>query len=378
MADVSFASPAMVSQTGTYVLATPRVDLDGAQTTGFRTFADAVTAGTLASLEMVHVRIEDASGNWSEWVATFTDAATDTVTQIAEIDSDGTAIADSATVTVEVVPGSAHIQSSQISSKKDIIGAQIIITDHDTVQLGPGSCMVDGEWLEWTSNISSGNLGQAAAGLSSTGRWNWYLYNNSGTPALELSKTVSVKSTDKTHWFKSGDSSRRWMGYHTVMDNSGTREIMDYWTTSSDGNILHIGLEGDDTVAIGTRVVSDATPLATTFTAVGTTAGGTFNPTDLVPESCVALNIKLAQTSRTPSGGAFVGLMHISENSALTKSYAQIVANIGMDLTASGTNFFLAPTIFIPTDPHTWYYACTETTGTSGFLCDIMGAVVLR
>jgi hypothetical protein len=74
----------------------------------------------------------------------------------------------------------------------------------------PGVKRVNGELLEWTSNITRSSLSLTA----STGYY-VYLYNNAGTPALEESTTVPVKDTDLgTHYYKkTGDASRRWVGY---------------------------------------------------------------------------------------------------------------------------------------------------------------------
>lgn len=368
--------PNLVGETGTFKTAGTLVELSGTAPNYHRTFAQTLTDGDITSGDTVFVVLKKDTTTVAVWEATWNDLATDTIVQVTALTSIGTLANDDA-VEVFIINFSTNVEAAWWIARREIVGATLFYTNHTTVQLGPGACMVDNVWASWTSNISSGVLGQLDAGLSATGRWNWYLYWTGSAWDVEYSQTEALQAADYSHWYKTGDTSRRLMGWHTVYDNGGTREIFLTWKTNSVGNTVFVSMEGDSDAAIPTRVVSDTTPVATGFTAVGTTAGGTWNPTDLVPPNAVSLSIKAAFASRVASGGAFSGYISISENNALNKAYAGIPIRISHDITTTD-NFFLPPTKFYVLDPHTWYYACTETTGTFTAIIDIVGAVMQR
>jgi len=267
---MSHSFPDLVGQAGAYSTTGPKVDLSGGAKDDHRTFAAAVTAGDLADTDTVYVIIKKDATNLLVWEATFNDAATDNVTRVTELAAIGT-ISNTDAVDVYVCNAGTNINLAHRQSLNYFVGGDLIYTSATRVQLGPGAAMVEDTLLEWTSNLDSGTLGQADAGLSAVGRWNWYLYDNAGTPALEFSQTVSVEDNTRGYYYKSGDTTRRWVGWHTVYLDT-TRKIYANWGAHCHGNIIRVGMDAE--LGFGLRIVNDATPLATTLTACGTAAGG--------------------------------------------------------------------------------------------------------
>ena len=101
----------------------------------------------------------------------------------------------------------------------------------------PGMRRIEGATLEWSSNITK-------AGLSPTNNTLYYiyLYDNSGTAAVEESTTVPVWNTTYLQWVKTGDTSRRCINYY-VSDLAGNT-IRKFLSILNGSTIENIGLDG--------------------------------------------------------------------------------------------------------------------------------------
>lgn len=101
-------------------------------------------------------------------------------------------------------------------------GARIVWDAVDGYHVEPGGRGVNGEGLIWAANISRSSLVLIASTL-----YYVYLYNNSGTPAVEESTTVPVWNSTYRYWQKTGSADRRLVG--TLYVNSST-EIQHFVT----------------------------------------------------------------------------------------------------------------------------------------------------
>lgn len=367
--------PNLTGQAGTYNTTGPVIDLSGAAPADHRTFAQALTDGDLVDGDTVFVVIKKDATNLLVWEATWNDLGTDTIARVTEITSVGT-IGGTDAVEVFVINPSHAVTGAYHAAKKLIIGAKVINTDIDTVQLGPGACMVNGEWLKWTSNISSGNLLTSEPGRSADGLWYGYLYNKAGIPDVEYSQTVPVQSADKTHWHKTGDTSRRFVRKHTVHTPIATREIMDNFYSNSEGNIV---FEANNNYPAGAnnpvRVVDDSTPLPTTMTAMGTTAGGSFDPDDIIPVTGIELEIGVSLIMQSLGGSNYWGcLFAIDSTSTVGVFYAAVTSRIHTTTDGGLDNMFLPNvTFYCDEDPVSLYYGNSELDGTTRTIIDIKG-----
>lgn len=98
----------LVGENGTYVAASNRVDLNGTALTGLQTFVAAVTSG-----QVIQVTVKQSDTIKRTWLATFADAAPDTLTRVFELGGFGT-LTDSSAVEVELVNTAASINSQSL------------------------------------------------------------------------------------------------------------------------------------------------------------------------------------------------------------------------------------------------------------------------
>ena len=103
----------------------------------------------------------------------------------------------------------------------------------------PGAMTVNGEGLVWASNIARTSLSLAANTL-----YNIYLYNNSGTPAVEESTTAPVWDTALECFKKTGDDTRRWIGF---LETNASSQIRRFLNTVAGRTSEIIYLDGDTT-----------------------------------------------------------------------------------------------------------------------------------
>ena len=144
----------------------------------------------------------------------------------------------------------------------------LVWTSASAIKLvGPGKAMVDGALLTWVSDIAS-SYTPTTAGMKHV-----YLYDNSGTPALEINDTdvVAVWDADLNYWAKTADTSRRCVGAIWVLDDAATKEIVDF---SSHWNGHHVDIHYNfdtmtDNIAGDIQAVANGTALTWTSVSLG-------------------------------------------------------------------------------------------------------------
>lgn len=103
-------------------------------------------------------------------------------------------------------------------------GANLEWVSASSYRVTPGKAVVyDGTknvMLSWAANITRSSLSFSANTLQYV-----YLYSNSGVAALEESTTVPVWDTTLNTWVKTGNTSRRCIGYLQITAAAGIREF---------------------------------------------------------------------------------------------------------------------------------------------------------
>lgn len=108
-----------------------------------------------------------------------------------------------------------HPQYQKVTGFIQENSAKLTYVGTQAYSVSVGTADVNGTLLTWASNISRSSLSFSADTL-----YNVYLYSNSGTPAVEESTTAPVWDSTLNYWKKTGDNTRRWIGYLST-DASG-------------------------------------------------------------------------------------------------------------------------------------------------------------
>jgi hypothetical protein len=135
--------------------------------------------------------------------------------------------------------------------------AQLLYVGAAAYSVLPGEAIVNGTKLSWVANIARTGLS-----LSANTLYYVYLYSNSGTPAVEESTTAPIWDTTLMYYKKTGDATRRCIGYLSVNATPAIRSFLNVVT----GRVSEIVfVDGDET---GRQPVSSgASPSAwTSFT----------------------------------------------------------------------------------------------------------------
>jgi len=122
-------------------------------------------------------------------------------------------------------------------------GANMVWDSTTGYHVEPGLRYVEGAPLEWSSNITRSGLSPSASTF-----YYVYLYDNSGTPAVEESTTVPVWNSTYFYWQKTGDATRKLInGYVTNSSNAivkflsvlnGANQIEHHYMFSAVENLL--------------------------------------------------------------------------------------------------------------------------------------------
>ena len=349
----------LVGQAGTYNSTGPKVDLDGAAKDDHVTFVTNVT-----STSEVYVLIKKDATNLLVWEATFTDAATDTLTRVTELTSIGT-ISNTDAVDCYLINPAEHIKGNYEHVERFISGIEQRWDDVSTLTWSAGQAWVNGELLDFAGS-TTGTIGQSSDGLSATGVWHHYLYNNSGTPTIELKQTAPVRNADDKYFQKTGDATRRWVGAHAVWTDT-TRKIIEF-TAKGDGNILTV--EHPFTTPLRLQSGDPGTTMTTPATS---------NPNTVMPVTAfeIKLNTKLGSSTDNSDLNATVH----PDKGIPNKSQSNITVRATFSV-GSGTRYtFFGPIWMVLNEaaPQTFYIATAVNAGAiAAYLLDMAGWRAMR
>lgn len=233
-----------------------------------------------------------------------------------------------------------------------------------SVRLAAGSAMVNGSLLTWGSPITwSGSAGSAP--LDAAQVVYAYLYDSGGgTAALEISTTAPAWDSGNDCWSKTGDTTRRFVGYFRALLDT-TYKIANWISVvSADGRTLDVMLLND--LAIAPRPVSGGT--ASTWTS--------FSVAEYVPTNALAAAISIKPLAATAGDDVSVGVDAASLGTAIATFSPYCVR-----FNTYKTNGVLFPGfLWVPLQTsQTLYYRVTNHTGTGGAAyIDVFGARFFR
>lgn len=121
-------------------------------------------------------------------------------------------------VNQSTVPETKYLSLVTLLKNNYEYGSKMVWNSTTGYSVTAGRKLVNGKILTWTSDINRSGLSLTASTL-----YNAYLYDNSGTPAVEESTTVPQWDPTYRYWRKTGDASRRFLG--TLYSNSSSNII---------------------------------------------------------------------------------------------------------------------------------------------------------
>jgi hypothetical protein len=236
-------------------------------------------------------------------------------------------------------------------------GAKITWNSATGYQLDEGAALVNSIPLSWSVVVRS-SLSLAANTL-----YNVYLYDNAGTPAIEESITAPVWNSTLLAYAKTGDVTRRFMGYICTDASGNIRRFIHSLTGGRvseiilvDGSVTgkDIGGTGNVTTAWTSMDLSKFVPIpATHFYAIVKTIGTVANDDGVASISPIDLG------------------------AGVTANLGPFVVRCDNDLAGSST--FFGTTWFNISVPQTAYYRVLNVVGTGTVMvCHVHGSRFLR
>lgn len=230
-------------------------------------------------------------------------------------------------------------------------GAKIAWDAVDGYSIEPGRKYIQGSALEWSSNISRSSLS-----LSNSTLYYVYLYDNSGTPAVEESTTPNTWNSTYNYSQKTGDASRRFLG---TLSTDGSGNILKFITQLSGKTLSYLYVPG----SVLNLVSSD------------TSTGGwtSFSMSQYIPANAQKWYgiIKLLFTSSGDDGIAGISPIDLGSGVAANASpyFNRASAN------AATQNKFIPPIPILcnPDTPQTAYFRTLVVVGATATSIDIVG-----
>ena len=229
----------LVGETGTFVSATPRVDLSGTAPDDHQTF----TAAGVTTTNTVYVVIKTNATNLLVWEATWTDAAPDTLTRVTELEAIGT-VANSDSVTCYLVNPALIVDRSYLGTRGFIEGLPLAYATTTTLTLGEGRCVVNGSMLEVGSGGTTTSTGDAiTAATNSQGDLLYvYIWDDAGTVKMhwEIGQTSSEPVWDTVLDYGKhpvDGASKRFIGAVFIGNNGVTDDVFTPFNYSSIGRL---------------------------------------------------------------------------------------------------------------------------------------------
>lgn len=213
-------------------------------------------------------------------------------------------------------------------------------------QVAAGAADLNGDVISWTSAITRSSLSLSADTL-----YNVYLYNNSGTAAITESTTSPTFDSSLGYWIKTGDNTRRWIGY-LATDASGN--IRKFVHVLCGGRVSEIILV--DGSVTGKSVVNG-----------GTTTGSwaSFTMTTLVPVPASHYYAVAKLVGTAANDDATIGISPIDLGSAAGNLAPFVVRG---DNDVAGGSIFFGTTMLPISTAQTNYYRIAHVVGTGSSL----------
>lgn len=187
-------------------------NLPDSAATGFQSFDSAFSTGDLVPYMATN------GTDWESGIGTFTAGTPDTLARTTLLSSStGSVIDFSAGADIEVFCSYPAMVANDRAIDAQIAksGLRLVFNSTTSISVNPGFAYIPGinRVVEVTSQLT-------ASGLTSLTANTWYyvyLYDNAGTPAIEVSATAPAAPYAGVSRTKTGDTSRRFIGaFHTI------------------------------------------------------------------------------------------------------------------------------------------------------------------
>ncbi len=235
--------------------------------------------------------------------------------------------------------------------------AQLLYVGNQAYSVLPSTVDVNGTLLTWASNIARTSLS-----LSANTLYNVYLYSSSGTAAVEESTTAPVWDSTLNAYKKTGDATRRWIGYLSTDASGYIRKFVHVLCGGRVSEIIFV-----DGSVTGKSVVNGGTT-------TGSWASFSLSPFVPVPASHYYGIAKLVGTAANDD--ATIGISPIDLSSA-AGNLAPFVVRADNDVAAA--SIFFGTTMLPISTAQTNYYRIAHVVGTgSSLVLQVHGARFLR
>jgi hypothetical protein len=238
-------------------------------------------------------------------------------------------------------------------------GAHLTYITGSSYRVEAGAGYVNGALLTWASPITRTGLTFVSGTMNYV-----YLYSNAGTPAAEESTTVPQWDTTLQYYKKTGDSSRRCIGFLQAQNANSIRPFLNF-AKGREATFLYVdGLPAGARVPVNQNAVN---------------ATGTWASVDLssiVPSHSydVLVEGKLILSAATDEGilglSSYGGFGSAAANAG-TQQYRGRTNN-------AGSNLFFGAAWLEVLDTQTIYYRITTNSGNPRVQLEVQGARLIR
>lgn len=235
--------------------------------------------------------------------------------------------------------------------------AQLLYVGAAAYSVLPGAAIVNGVVLSWGSNIARTSLS-----LSANTLYYVYLYSNSGTAAVEESTTVPVWDSALNYYKKTGDASRRCIGW---IETNASPAIRNFICVASGRNLEIIYTDGASNDKL---VVSGGS---------STAAWASFTLAPFVPAHATHVYALMKIVGTTLGDDGVVSLSAIDLG-------AGVAANVGSynyvrsRASAANANVFFGSNFAAIATSQTMYYRLYIVSGTPTVNIEAHGARIIR
>lgn len=211
------------------------------------------------------------------------------------------------------------------------------------VQAAPGSAVIDGVLYSWSSALSVTGVNGVSPLVAGNPHVYVYLYYNGSSVALELSATAPTYSAANGYYEKTGDSTRRLIGWTRNILNAGEYYPLQF-AASLSGSLVTQHFSYGVTNGIDT-ITDSQLAIATSFS--GLVNWQDFDLSSHAPKSVVMVNLAFqAVSGGSPRGGLGISPTSLStlKPASTSLAYVQQTAT-GTTIPERNLRVFLEPLV---------------------------------
>jgi hypothetical protein len=236
--------------------------------------------------------------------------------------------------------------------------AQLLYVGTQAYSVLPGSAIVNGSLLTWAANIARTGVTMAANAI-----YYVYLYDNAGVAAVEESTTVPVWSPTLNYFAKTGDATRRCIGY---LQSNNAAQIRTFLNTVT-GRVSEFVYTDGENPGTSKRPVNGGTV---------STSWASFSLAPLVPVHATHWFVIAKLSFATIGDEAVLGLSPIDLGVATANFAPFQIRDKG---NAAAAAFFVGGTFLPIQTSQVYYYRLQHNSGTTATaIAECQGAKIIR